>query len=200
VDVAGREVVEPAIDPLGGIGGGGGSVRCGRRGVVVTGPFTVAVVEIAAVEIAAWQEVGEWVAFPLLPQPARAGRRSGDAAVVARKGIESSDRLGLHRWVIERTISWLTGYHRLNIRYDRKATHSDMRHGLSRYIKVGHPATCPACAWLTPTVVSTYGNTRYLRGVCGKWLIEAREVVLATADTSTFADSRGTPGAATDRI
>ncbi|MGF0315480.1 hypothetical protein [Nocardia fluminea] len=24
---------------------------------------------------------------------------------------------------IERTISWLTGYHRLNIRYDRKATH-----------------------------------------------------------------------------
>ena len=42
---------------------------------------------------------------------------------IARKGIEPSDRLGRHRWVIERTISWLTGYHRLNIRYDRKATH-----------------------------------------------------------------------------
>lgn len=42
---------------------------------------------------------------------------------IARKGIESSQRLGRHRWVIERTISWLTGYHRLNIRYDRKATH-----------------------------------------------------------------------------
>lgn len=35
---------------------------------------------------------------------------------IARKGVESSDRLGLHRWVIERTISRLTGYHRLNIR------------------------------------------------------------------------------------
>ncbi|MEU5759969.1 transposase [Nocardia sp. NPDC047648] len=42
---------------------------------------------------------------------------------IARKGIESSERLGRHRWVIERTISWLTGYHRLNIRCDRKATH-----------------------------------------------------------------------------
>ncbi|MFE3280288.1 transposase [Nocardia sp. NPDC059239] len=42
---------------------------------------------------------------------------------IAREGIESSERLGRHCWVIERTISWLTGYHRLNIRYDRKATH-----------------------------------------------------------------------------
>ncbi|MFX0574363.1 IS5 family transposase [Nocardia nepalensis] len=45
------------------------------------------------------------------------------AVRIARKGIESSERLGCHRWVIEPTISWLTGYHRLNIRYDRKATH-----------------------------------------------------------------------------
>lgn len=30
---------------------------------------------------------------------------------IARRGIESRDRLGRHRWVIERTISWLTGYH-----------------------------------------------------------------------------------------
>jgi hypothetical protein len=28
-----------------------------------------------------------------------------------------------HRWVIERTMVWLFGYHRLSIRYDRKATH-----------------------------------------------------------------------------
>ncbi|MEU7769108.1 transposase, partial [Nocardia sp. NPDC049190] len=41
----------------------------------------------------------------------------------AGKGIESSQRLGRHRWVIERTISWLTGYHHLDIRYDRKTTH-----------------------------------------------------------------------------
>jgi transposase len=50
-------------------------------------------------------------------------RHRGIGVRIARKGIESSERLGRHRWVIERTISWLTGYHRLNIRYDRKATH-----------------------------------------------------------------------------
>jgi transposase len=50
-------------------------------------------------------------------------RDRGIAVRIARKGIESSQRLGRHRWVIERTISWLTGYHRLNIRYERKATH-----------------------------------------------------------------------------
>ncbi|MGK8558205.1 transposase [Nocardia gipuzkoensis] len=42
---------------------------------------------------------------------------------IARKGIESSQRLGHHRWVIERTISWLTSYHRLNLRYERKGIH-----------------------------------------------------------------------------
>ena len=50
-------------------------------------------------------------------------RDRGIVVRIARKGVESSDRLGRHRWVIERTISWLTGYHRLNIRYDRKSTH-----------------------------------------------------------------------------
>lgn len=50
-------------------------------------------------------------------------RRRGMAVRIARKGIESSERLGRHRWVIERTISWMTGYHRLNIRYERKGIH-----------------------------------------------------------------------------
>ncbi|MEU2184916.1 transposase, partial [Streptomyces thermolilacinus] len=37
-----------------------------------------------------------------------------------RKGIESSERLGRRRWVIERTISWLSGYRRLSRpRYER---------------------------------------------------------------------------------
>lgn len=38
---------------------------------------------------------------------------------IARKGIESGERLGRRRWVIERTISWLSGYRRLNPRYER---------------------------------------------------------------------------------
>jgi transposase len=38
---------------------------------------------------------------------------------IARKGIEPDNRLGRHRWVIERTIAWLFGYRRLTIRYER---------------------------------------------------------------------------------
>ncbi|WP_433208740.1 IS5 family transposase [Nocardia sp. CA-107356] len=50
-------------------------------------------------------------------------RDRGITVRIARKGIESSKKLGHHRWVIERSIAWLSGYHRLSIRYDRKATH-----------------------------------------------------------------------------
>ncbi|GGQ32300.1 hypothetical protein GCM10010140_73000 [Streptosporangium pseudovulgare] len=42
---------------------------------------------------------------------------------IARKGIESSHRLGRHRWTIERTMSWLAGCRRLHRRYERKAEH-----------------------------------------------------------------------------
>ncbi|MFF1373640.1 IS5 family transposase [Streptomyces virginiae] len=45
------------------------------------------------------------------------GKRIG--VRIARKGVESSERLGRRRWVIERTMSWLTGYRRLNHRYER---------------------------------------------------------------------------------
>jgi transposase len=39
---------------------------------------------------------------------------------IARQGIESSQRLGRHRWVIERTLAWLNRYRRLTIRYERR--------------------------------------------------------------------------------
>jgi transposase len=42
---------------------------------------------------------------------------------IARKGIESSKKLGKHRWVIERSMAWLFGYRRLSIRYERHANH-----------------------------------------------------------------------------
>jgi transposase len=42
---------------------------------------------------------------------------------IARKGVESSQRLGCHRWVVERTVSWLAGCRRLHRRYERKAEH-----------------------------------------------------------------------------
>jgi transposase len=40
---------------------------------------------------------------------------------IARKGIESSERLGRHRWVVERTLAWLARFRRLTIRYERRA-------------------------------------------------------------------------------
>ncbi|MFI6817450.1 IS5 family transposase [Nonomuraea sp. NPDC050328] len=42
---------------------------------------------------------------------------------IARRGIESSQRLGRHRWVVERTVSWLAGCRRLHRRYERRADH-----------------------------------------------------------------------------
>ena len=46
-----------------------------------------------------------------------------DGVRIARKGIDSSQKLGKHRWVIERTIAWAFGYRRLTIRYERYANH-----------------------------------------------------------------------------
>lgn len=50
-------------------------------------------------------------------------RRRGIAVRIARKGIESSTRLGRHRWVVEACMSWLMRYRRLVRRYDRKGDH-----------------------------------------------------------------------------
>ncbi|QBQ60660.1 Transposase DDE domain protein [Saccharomonospora xinjiangensis] len=49
--------------------------------------------------------------------------RRGIVPRIARKGIDTSEKLGKHRWVIERTIAWLLGYRRLTLRYERKASH-----------------------------------------------------------------------------
>jgi IS5 family transposase len=48
-------------------------------------------------------------------------RRRGIACRIARKGIESSEKLGRHRWVVERTHAWLSRFRRLTIRYERLA-------------------------------------------------------------------------------
>jgi transposase len=50
-------------------------------------------------------------------------RRRGIAVRIARKGVEASDRLGRHRWVVEACLSWLLRNRRLIRRYDRKAEH-----------------------------------------------------------------------------
>ncbi|MEU5191622.1 IS5 family transposase [Streptomyces klenkii] len=50
-------------------------------------------------------------------------RSRGITHRIARKGIEPSHRLGRHRWVVERTVSWLAGCRRLHRRYERKPEH-----------------------------------------------------------------------------
>jgi IS5 family transposase len=46
-------------------------------------------------------------------------RRRGIRPRIARRGIESSTRLGRHRWRVERALSWLSCYRRLAVRWDR---------------------------------------------------------------------------------
>jgi transposase len=40
---------------------------------------------------------------------------------IARKQIDSSQRLGRHRWVVERTGAWFNRYRRLRVRDERRA-------------------------------------------------------------------------------
>lgn len=53
-------------------------------------------------------------------------RRRGIIARIARPKVESSQRLGRHRWKVERSFAWLHRYRRLLIRYDRR---SDIHRG-----------------------------------------------------------------------
>ncbi len=55
-----------------------------------------------------------------IPRCRRYLRQRGIRNRIARKGIESSQRLGRHRWVVERTLAWLNQYRRLTIRYERR--------------------------------------------------------------------------------
>ena len=55
---------------------------------------------------------------------------------IARRGIESSERLGRYRWVVERTLSWLHRFRRLKVRYERRA---DIHHG---FLSLGCALIC----------------------------------------------------------
>lgn len=55
-----------------------------------------------------------------IPRCRRFLHRRGIKCRIARKGIESSERLGRYRWVVERSLAWLAKYRRLTIRYERR--------------------------------------------------------------------------------
>jgi hypothetical protein len=48
-------------------------------------------------------------------------RRRGIRPRIARRGIDSWTRLGCHRWKVERSLSWLSCFRRLGVRWDRDA-------------------------------------------------------------------------------
>ena len=48
-------------------------------------------------------------------------RQRGVVPRIARRGVEGSQRLGRHRWVVERTLAWLARLRRLAVRYERRA-------------------------------------------------------------------------------
>jgi transposase len=54
------------------------------------------------------------------PRCRHALRRRHIRIRIARKG-NSSQRPGRHRWVVERTLVWLSRYRRLTVRYERRA-------------------------------------------------------------------------------
>jgi transposase len=51
----------------------------------------------------------------------RRGLRARDITPrIARRGLDTSERLGPQRWVVERTLAWLLGFRRLGVRYERR--------------------------------------------------------------------------------
>jgi transposase len=56
-----------------------------------------------------------------VPRCREALRRRRIKARIARRRVDSSERLGRHRWVVERTLAWFSRFRRLTVRYDRRA-------------------------------------------------------------------------------
>ncbi len=63
-------------------------------------------------------------------------RKRGITPRIARRGVESSEQLGRHRWVVERTLAWLNRFRRLRVRYERRA---DIHHA---FLHIGCALSC----------------------------------------------------------
>jgi transposase len=48
-------------------------------------------------------------------------RRLGIEPLLAKRNTPHGSGLGVHRWVVERTLAWLHQFRRLRIRYERRA-------------------------------------------------------------------------------
>ena len=54
------------------------------------------------------------------PRCRQALRKRGITPSIARRGMDSSEKLGRYRWVVERTQSWVNRFRRLKVRYERR--------------------------------------------------------------------------------
>ena len=54
------------------------------------------------------------------PRCREALRKRSITPRIARRGIESSEKLGRYRWAVERTLSWVNRFRRLKVRYERR--------------------------------------------------------------------------------
>ncbi len=48
-------------------------------------------------------------------------KQRGIEPLIAERNTEHGSGLGIYRWVVERTLSWLHQFRRLRIRYERRA-------------------------------------------------------------------------------
>ena len=69
---------------------------------------------------------------------------------IARCGVESSTRLGRHRWKVERSIAWLAGCRRLRVRYDRDS---------ERFFAFAMPACDRLCYNRLPQAAEAHGRS-----------------------------------------
>jgi IS5 family transposase len=65
------------------------------------------------------------------PRCRRACRKRRILPRIARRGVESGERLGRHRWVAERTLAWFARFRRLAVRYERRADILEAFHRLA---------------------------------------------------------------------
>jgi IS5 family transposase len=65
------------------------------------------------------------------PRCRRGCRKRGIVPRIARRGVESGERLGRHRWVVERTLAWFARFRRLTVRYERRADILEAFHHLA---------------------------------------------------------------------
>jgi len=63
-------------------------------------------------------------------------RQKGIEPILAKRRTENGSGLGVYRWVVERTLSWLHQFRRLRVRYERRA---DMHEAL---LKIGCIVIC----------------------------------------------------------